>query len=204
MIKKLFGLVALLAFAALPARSQGIEFSAGVNFSKLSGSVVSDAVRDAGKTFGIDLVIPIGPIGLNLGGSWSQKGVEQTIDNAASIIDLTYIELPVHLRFPLVGAGPIRLNLILGPTLGINTGCEITPDAGVAQDCTDLAGGFDAKGLEWSGTGGLGLSFRLGGLAYAGVELTYAVGLTSVDEAAPQSLKNRTFTLAGHFGFDVF
>ncbi len=82
---------AILASTALPIRAQGLEFSGGVNFAQLSGSAVQDAARNVGMNFGLDLVIPVGPLGLNLGAGWSQKGVENTVANSTSIIDLTYI-----------------------------------------------------------------------------------------------------------------
>jgi len=203
-MKKALVIVALLAISAVPVRAQGLEFSGGVNFAKLSGDDISNAARNLGMNFGIDLVIPVGPIGLNLGGGWSQKGAEAVEMASTTVLDLSYFEIPVHLRFPLVGAGPVRLNLILGPTIGINTGCELSVDAGAAADCAAGVDGFDVKKLDWSGAAGLGLSFRLGGLAYAGADLKYALGFSSIDEAGMEDLKNRAFTLEGHFGFDVF
>ncbi len=205
MLRKLA--VATIAFTVwgAPLQAQGLEFSGGVNFSKLSGDDIQNAAQEAGLNLGIDLVIPLGPVGFNIGADWSQKGVEETVGNAVSVIDLTYIELPLHIRFPLLGAGPVRLNLVLGPTIGINTGCEISIDAAAAQDCADLSqGAFDAEKLEWAGTGGLGLSFMLGGLAYAGVDLRYSVGLSNVSEGSALDLKNRTFALSAHLGFDIF
>jgi len=204
MIRKSFVLVALLALSAAPVRAQGLEFSGGVNFSKLSGEAVQDAARSIGMNLAVGVVIPVGPIGVNLGGAFSQKGAEQTIDGVPKTVDLTYIELPFHARLPLIGAGPIRLNVVLGPTLGINTGCEISTDIEATRDCADI-GGINVRGLDWSAAGGLGLSFRLGGLAYAGVDLKYTMGLTDVEDTALfDTYKNRAFTLQGHFGFDVF
>lgn len=197
-MRKSFVLVFLLASGASPVMGQGLEFSGGVNFAKLSGDAI-DAAVNTGMNFGVDLVIPVGPVGLNIGADWSQKGVEEAVANATTVIDLSYIELPLHVRLPLVGAGPVRLNLVVGPTVGINTGCEISIDAAAAQDCAD-----DVKGLDWAGTAGLGLSFRLGGLAYAGVDLAYTLGLTDINETAAAALKTRTFTLKSHLGFDVF
>jgi Outer membrane protein beta-barrel domain len=203
-MRRSFAVVALLAVTAVPVRAQGLEFSGGVNFSELSGDAIRSAARNLGMNFGVDFVIPIGPLGLNLGADWSQKGAEETVANVTSVIDLSYIELPLHFRFPLIGAGPIRLNMVLGPTLGINTGCEIKADQAAASACADAVNGFDVKSIEWSGVAGMGLSFRLGGLAYAGVDLTYALGLTSMNDVATAALKNRTFSLKSHFGFDVF
>lgn len=202
-MKKTLLLAALIAGGAAPVSAQGLEFSGGVNFAKLSGADIQNAAQNLGLNFGLDLVIPVGPVGLNVGGGWSQKGAEVSEAASSTILDLSYIEIPVHLRLPLVGAGPIRLNLILGPTIGINTGCELTLDSGSAEACADSAEGFDVNKLDWSGAAGLGVSFRLGGLAYAGADLKYALGFTSIDEGS-QELKNKAFSLEGHVGFDVF
>jgi hypothetical protein len=178
-MRKCFVLMAVFAFAATPVRGQGLEFSSGINISELSGDAIQTAARDVGMNFGVGLVIPIGPLGLNLGADWSQRGVERAAAGAgsASIIDLSYIELPLHFRFPLIGAGPIRLNMILGPTLGINLGCDITVGGGGAEECAAAVDGFDLK---------------------------YALGFTSVSETTGDTLKNRIFTLQSHLGFDLF
>jgi hypothetical protein len=185
MIRKSFVLLALLALSAAPARAQGLEFSGGVNMAKLSGDAVADAARNLGMNIGLDLVIPVGPIGINIGGDFTQLSSDRTVGSEAQIVDLSYIQLPLHVRLPLVGAGPLRLNVVLGPTLGINTGCEITTDLDGVRDCSDVGlGGIDARSLDWSGTAGLGLSFRVGGLAYAGVDLLGTFGLTDVESTA--------------------
>jgi hypothetical protein len=204
-MRKCFVLMAVFALTAAPVRGQGLEFSGGVNISELSGDAIQ-AARNVGMNFGLDLVIPVGPLGLNLGADWSQKGMERAAAGAtsASIVDLSYIELPLHFRFPLIGAGPIRLNMILGPTLGINLGCDITVGGGGVEECASSVEGFDPKKMDWAGAAGLGLSFSLGGLAYAGVDLKYALGFTSISETAAETLKNRTFTRSSHLGFDLF
>ena len=50
----------------------------------------------------------------------------------------------------------------------------------------------------------MGLSFSLGGLAYAGLDLKYSLGLSNVSEGSSLDAKNRTFSLTSHIGFDVF
>ena len=200
-MKKMFATTLLLAAIAPPLQAQGLEFSGGVTFSKLSGEAIQDAAQSAGVSFGVDFVIPLGPVALNLGADWSKKGLE----DAVSAYDVSYIELPLHVRFPLVGAGPVRLCLIHGPTIGINTGCEVSVDGAAAENCADLVQDpFDPEKIEWAGTGGLGVSFGLGGLAYAGVELKYSVGLSNVSEGSTLAAKNRTFVLTTHLGFDIF
>ena len=205
MMKRTFALTIGLALAAQSVSGQGLEFSGGANFSKLNSADIQNAVQTSGLTFGMDLVLPLGPLGLNLGADWSQEGVRQEIGEAVSLIDLAYVEVPVHLRVPIVGAGPIRLHLVAGPTLGINTGCEITEDLAAAQACADLAeGGFEPEKLEWAGVGGFGVSFGLGSVVYTGVDLKYTMGLSNVSAGSSLDAKNRTFTLTSHVGFGIF
>ncbi|MDA0327551.1 MAG: hypothetical protein O2958_00865 [Gemmatimonadetes bacterium] len=71
MNRNVFVLATMMAFATAPVQAQGLEFSGGVNFSELSGAAIENAARNVGMTFGIDFVIPIGPLGLNLGADWS-------------------------------------------------------------------------------------------------------------------------------------
>lgn len=190
--------------SAVPAQGQGIELSGGVNFATISSTAVQDAARNVGMNFGIDFILPTGPVGLGVGLDFAKKGVEAVDDASSVLVDLSYIEIPVNLRLPIVGAGPIRLNLILGPRIGINTGCEIMIDQGALEDCATAADGFAVNDLDWSGTGGLGVSFALGGLAYAGADLTYVHGFSDVSADVAEALKNRAFTLQAHVGFDVF
>ena len=105
----------ILALTALPVEGQW-EFSGGMNLSQLSGALggsdLQSAVNQAGMVFGIDLVIPFGGLGLNLGADWSQKGVEDIVTDPTTqqqvlrLIDLNYIEVPVHVRVPVASAGP--------------------------------------------------------------------------------------------------
>ncbi len=61
-MKRLFVLLAVFSLSAAPAHAQGLEFSGGVNFSKLSRKGVEDAARRVGMNFGVDFVIPVGPL----------------------------------------------------------------------------------------------------------------------------------------------
>jgi len=85
-----------------------------MNLSQLSGALggsdLQGAANQAGMVFGMDVVIPMGGVGLNLGVDWSQKGVEDVLNPATQqevlrLINLDYIELPVHVRVPVVSAG---------------------------------------------------------------------------------------------------
>ena len=203
----------IMALTALPVEGQ-LEFSGGMNLSELSGALggssLQNAANRAGMVFGIDLILPMGGTGLNLGADWSQKGVEDIITDPATqqavtrLIDLDYIEIPVHVRVPVVSSGPATLHLVLGPTFGFNIGCDVTEGAAAIQKCSQLANGPDFKKTDIGGTAGLGISFGLARILYAGFDVRYTTGMTSINNVSTDSLKDRTLTVQTHFGIDIF
>jgi len=211
-MKTLRLLAMIMALTALPVQGQ-LEFSAGMNLSDLTGSVggsdLDNLASRAGKVFGVDLVIPMGGLGLNLGVDWSQKGQDFLTDPGGAqellvLLDLQYLELPLHLRVPVVSSGPVSLNLVVGPTFGIRIGCKLAADLQAAQDCADFPAAPDLKDTDIGATAGLGLSFGLGGIIYAGFDVRVTTGMTSISNVSTNSLKNRTFTAQTHIGFAIF
>ena len=212
-MKTLRLLAVIMALTALPVQGQ-LEFSGGMNLSDLTGSLGGTDIENVGNrtgmTFGIDLILPLGGMGLNLGAGWAQKGVQDfltdpgTAQEVAVLLDLRYIEVPIHLRVPLVSSGPVSLNLVFGPTFGFQIGCEVAADLSAAQKCADLTNGPDLKKTDIGGTVGLGISFGLGGIVYAGFDVRVTTGMTSISNVSTNSLKNRTFTAQTHIGFGIF
>lgn len=205
--------VMIMALTALPLQGQ-LEFSGGMNLSELSGALggagLQDAANRAGMVFGFDVVLPAGGIGLGLGADWSQKGVEDIITDPGTqqevlrLIDLEYIQIPLHVRVPVVSAGPTTLNLVLGPTFGFRTGCDVTEGAAAITKCGQIADGPNFKKTDIGGTAGVGLSFALGGIVYAGFDVRYTTGMTSINKISTDALKNRTLSLETHLGFGIF
>ena len=203
----------IMAFTALPVQGQ-LEFSGGMNLSELNGALggagLQDAANRAGMIFGFDVILPMGGMGLGLGADWSQKGVEDIITDPATSqqvlrqIDLSYIQIPLHVRVPVVSAGPTTLHLVLGPTFGFRTGCDVTEGTAAIEKCGQLANGPSLKKTDIGGTAGIGLSFALGGIVYAGFDVRYTTGMTSINKISTDSLKDRTLSLETHLGFDLF
>ncbi len=210
---KTLRLVAMIvALTALPVEGQ-LEFSGGMNLSQLSGALAGSdlqgAANQAGMVFGMDVVIPMGGVGLNLGVDWSQKGVEDVLNPATQqevlrLINLDYIELPVHVRVPVVSAGATTINLVLGPTFGFRIGCDVTEGLAAAQKCGQVANGPSFKKTDIGGTAGLGISFALGGIVYAGFDVRYTTGMTSINTISADALKNRTLSIQTHLGLAIF
>ena len=210
---KTLRLVAIIvALTALPVQGQ-LEFSGGMNLSQLSGALGGSDLQNtgnrAGMVFGLDVIVPICGLGLNLGADWSQRGVEDIVPDAANqpvprLIDLQYIAIPLHVRVPVVSAGPTTINLVLGPTFGFRTGCDVKVGATAVQKCGQSASVPAFSKTDIGGTGGLGISFSLGGILYAGFDVRYTTGMTSINNVSTDSLKDRTLTLQTHVGIDIF
>ncbi len=203
----------VMALTALPIQAQ-IELSGAMSLSELSGALGgADLLEPASRTgmaFGLGLILPLGGPGLNLGAGWAQKGVVDivtdpgTLEAVTRLIDLDYIEIPIHVRVPLLSAGLTSLYLVVGPTFGFNIGCKVTEGAAAIEECSQLANGPDFKKTDIGGTAGLGISFGLGGILYAGVDARYTTGMTSINNISADVLKNRTLSLGTHVGISIF
>ena len=203
----------MMALTALPIQGQ-LEVSGGMNLSELNGALggsqLQGAANRAGMVFGLDLVLPLGPLGLNLGVDWAEKGVEDVVTDPVTqqgvlrAIDLKYIEVPLHFRVPVASVGPTSVNLTLGPTFGFKLGCDVTQGAAAIEQCGQAVNGPKFNKTDIGGTAGLGLSFGLGGIVYAGFDVLYTTGMTSVNKISTDSLKDRTLTLQTRLGFDLF
>ena len=158
---------------------------------------------------GMDVLIPMVGVGLILGVDRSQKGVEDVLNPAAPqevlrLINPDYIELPVHVRVPVVSAGATTINLVLGPTFGFRIGCDVTEGLAAAQKCGQVANGPSFKKTDIGGTAGLGISFALSGIVYAGFDVRYTTGMTSINTISADALKNRTLSIQTHLGLAIF
>jgi len=67
-----------------------------------------------------------------------------------------------------------------------------------------LANGPSFKKTDIGGTAGLGISFALGGIFYAGFDVRYTTGMTSINTISTDALKNRTLSVQTHLGLGIF
>ena len=205
MTTRLYTAALALMLTAMPLSGQRLELKAGMNLSTLSGDAVVGADREVGMNFGVGVIIPVAPgFDLNLGTNFSKKGVTQSAGGVTTLMDLSYIEIPVLIRVGLLSAGTASLDVVLGPNLGISTGCEITTDAlgpPASADC-----GSDLKNMDIGGVVGLGVSFAVGNLVSLGLDTTYNIGMTSLGNSTStfDGLKNSTLTMQSRVSFAIF
>lgn len=177
-MKKLFFTCFLLLFT-LNSKAQGIDLGikAGVNFAELTDA--SDFNRKTGYTFGVFAGIKFSDkIGIQGDLLYSAQGVDD--------IDLNYVNVPIVLRYFIVG----KLNIQVGPQFGF------VVDDNIKDVFKNTA---ESKTFDLSGVVGLGYDLPLG-FRVAGI---YNFGFSdAIDHSNNINLgKNSVFNLSVGYSF---
>ena len=158
--------------------AQEIDFGVklGANFATLNDA--SNASNKTGFVGGAFLGLKFGKIGIQPELLYSQQGAELN----ASDIDLNYINVPVMLKYYLIGG----LNVQVGPQFGFIIDDNLSESIG---------SGIEAETFDLSGAAGLGIDLPLGIRADA----RYIFGLTDIVDG--EDGKNGVFTLSLGYSF---
>ncbi len=171
--------IILVLLLATSAFAQGLSFGVkgGVNYATLSGDDVEDAEWKLGFAAGavaafdvMDMLV-IQPEVL-----YSMKGAESEGES----FDLTYIDIPVLLKYAIPMEGMVAPNLFVGPLLGI----LLSADA-AGEDVKD-----QLKSMDYGVVFGAGVDFDLG-TGKVTIDARYNLGLASIDDSgADWDIKN--------------
>ena len=158
--------------------AQEIDFGIklGANFATLNDA--SDVSNKTGFVGGVFANLKFAKIGIQPELLYSQQGAELN----ASDIDLDYINVPVMLKYYLIGG----LNIQVGPQFGFIIDDNLSESIG---------SGIEAETFDLSGAAGLGIDLPLGIRADA----RYIFGLTDIVDG--QDGKNGVFTLSLGYSF---
>jgi hypothetical protein len=186
---------AALAQSATPPTR--IEIMAGVNFAKLSGGG-DDSDNRTGLVAGIGVIKPLADgWAFQPELTYSMKGAKATDVEGDITAKLSYIELPLLLRYEVPAQSAVRPFFHAGPALALKVGCSFEVSNGsesASQSCDDF--GSDAKSFD------LGLMFG-GGLAFKQMQHTFSIGvrynLGLLDLADGSDSKNRVLSVVGTF-----
>ena len=211
----------LLLLTVTPAFSQvSLAVTGGVNIASLDISTDSDFVPDIQSvtrlSIGLAANIPASESwGLQLGGSYSQKGGRFEISeqgvSAESRVETDYLEFTVlgRARFPVSG-DRVSAHLLAGPALALESSCQLTAkatglDAGTfefTEDC-DGATGLDRSTYDLGLAGGGGLEIKLLDTLGMSFGLLYTYGLLDLDKSDSDSLKQRALSLRAGLVYSI-
>ena len=147
-------------------------------------------------------------IGLQVGGSYVQKGLTRTIVTFNPITveaaaDYVEVALLVKPSFPVTEG---TVHLLLGPALGINVKCEVSEDGRAIPD-PGCSGPDAVKSTDFGVVGGVGFRFKM-----VWADLTYTVALSDISDREVELFrpvvsefygKNRAFSIRAGVAFRV-
>ena len=212
----------LLLLTVTPAFSQvSLAVTGGVNIASMDISTESDFLAPDLKSvtrlsIGLAANIPASDgWGLQLGGSYSQKGGRFEISeqgvSAESRVETDYLEFTVlgRARFPVSG-DRVSAHLLAGPALALESSCQLTakatgPDGGTfefAEDCDGYIG-LDRSTYDLGLAGGGGLEIKLLDTLGMSFGLLYTYGLLDLDKSNSDSLKQRALSLRAGLVYSI-
>ncbi len=159
-----------------------VGLKAGANFANTDVDDAESITAFHGGAYGL---IKLANIGVQPEILWSKQGNEFSVGNLTNEVDLTYVNIPVMLKFYL----PLGLNLQAGPQFGILTNAEQNDvDISDTLKNSDLSA---ALGAGWDAPFGLQFNAR------------YVLGLSDINDiSGAESVRNRTFQLS--IGYSLF
>jgi hypothetical protein len=191
-MKKISLVVLILATSAVVfAQSPKFGLKAGLNVSKLSNVPGLNWNNRLGLNAGALAHIHISPqLALQPEVVYSGQGAKYTINGEEHTLNLDYINIPLQLQYMFDNG----FRLQTGPQLGflINTKDKVN-----GQD-TQFFTSDDFKSTDVSWT------FGLGYLTYSGLGIDgrYNLGLTNINKAGTNSLKNNVFQVGLFYMLD--
>ena len=211
----------LLLLTGTPAFGQvSIAVTGGVNIASLDISTGSDFAPDLKSvtrlSIGLAANIPASDgWGLQLGGSYSQKGGRFEISeqgvNAESRVETDYLEFTVlgRAQFPVSG-DRVSAHLLAGPALALESSCQLTakatgPGGGTFEFAEDCDGdiGLDRSTYDFGLAGGGGLEIKLADTLGMSFGLLYTYGLLDLDKSDSDFMKQRALTLRAGLVYSI-
>lgn len=198
----LSGLLAL-GLAPVAAQSPKIGVLGGITSSNVTvdGENVSFSLESrTAITAGLSLQFPLSPmLDLEVDALYTSKGTKISDGGDSAELKLSYIDVPVLLRYNL-GTAEAKPFLLAGGSVGIKASCSIGATSGsvsASSDCIDVVQD-DQKSVD------LGLTFG-GGVAFNrfSIQARYTLGLTDIfdDDDDSVTSKNTTLFLLAGFSF---
>jgi hypothetical protein len=187
------------AVAQTPAAPSRLEVLAGLNLANLS-STDDDGGSDnrAGLVAGVGLIKPLAPgWAFQSELTYSMKGAKSSDTGGDLTVKLSYLELPLLLRYDIGSQPDMRPFVHAGFAPALKLSCKFEVSNGTvsgSESCDDI--GDDAKTFD------LGFMFG-GGLAFRHMDHTFSVGvrynLGLLDIADGSDSKNRVLSIVGTF-----
>ena len=177
-----------------------LEVMAGINSAKFNQG---DPDARTGLVAGVGLIKPLAPNwAFQPELTYSMKGAKGSEEGVTATIKLSYLELPLLLRFDVPTQAGVHPFFQAGPALALKLSCDFALTDGtnsLSDSCGTVSGDFesdDAKTFDVGAMFGGGFAFKHMDHVVT-IGLRYNVGL--LDVFSDGGVKNRVLALVGSF-----
>jgi hypothetical protein len=191
-------LCARAAVAQSTVAPRRFEVMAGVNLANISGDADTD--MRTGLVIGAGLIHPLAPNwAFQPELTYSMKGAKADLgENTTGTIKLSYLELPLLLRYDAPMAGEVHPFFHAGPALALQVGCDIAGSfEGISASTSCDNADLDAKSFDVGAMVGGGIAFKHMQHTIS-IGVRYNFGLMKVFDA-DEDPKNRVLSFVGTF-----
>jgi len=191
-MKKLF-VASLIVLFAVSANAQfKIGIQGGLNVANMKWDGLTGTKSLIGFRAGLIGDISLGPIGVQPGILFSQKGIAESGGDGK--IALNYIDVPVNLVYK-IGLPGAKILLMAGPNFGYALNGKLS-GGGSSSTIEFGSGDNQLKKLDL----GLGLGAGVQFLKLQGT-VNYTMGLTNLSNVSSQTIKNNVLSISLAFFF---
>lgn len=163
-----------------PARGQSpparIGITAGMNSSTFAGIDATNPTPTPLKRFigGVVLIVPRGPNwAVESGLLFTMKGAEEKSASGDGIFRMSYIQLPILLRYDFSGSGTVRPFVLGGWAVSFRTACTLDQTVAGSTSTTPcsqlktVTKDAQIRTLDYGGIIGGGVAFNVGGKTFS-------------------------------------
>lgn len=199
MKRALFGVAVALCLSLAgisQAHAQGLTLGlqGGYNFSSLSSvpEDVSEVKDKGGLVLGAFLDVQFHDmLYLGVEANYTENKSDVTDTDGTSGFKQNYIQIPAVLGVRLL-KGLIQPVLYAGAAINFETSCDIDPEGGTSQSCSDVQ--LDTKSSIWNAVFGGGVNLAVGPIILNG-DVRYNLGLTKVSPDDDSKWNNWMFLI---------
>lgn len=184
----ILGLVSMMMLATNAFAGNEIGFKAGLNIANLSGDIegADSYTGFAGGVF-YKIAMPNGNFAFQPELLYTMKGDKE----GEGKIKLSYLEIPVLVKYEFPTEGNFKPNVFLGPFISFLMSAKEGD-----EDIKDYL-----KSVEFGSAFGAGFSFKVGEKGMINFDARYCLGLTNIVDADGADVKNNVFSF--FFGYSM-
>lgn len=190
----ILGLVSMMMLGTSAFAGNEIGFKAGLNIANLTDDAeLPDSYMGIGGGIFYKIAMMDGNISFQPELLYMMKGDKVTEGNMEGKYKLSYLEIPVLVKYEIPTEGNFKPNVYLGPVLSILMSAKAEESDGTVTDEEDIKDFL--KSADFGSTFGAGFGYKVGEKGMINFDVRYTLGLSNIiDDGSTDESKNNVFS----------